>query len=357
MNTLVENTNLKVGIQHGAGYVGRELIRLVRQHPALDLAAVGSKSMAGHALWESHPTMAGTMDMSFSSSVLNNADAFDIIILCAAHGDGAVQVEALLNDGFEGLIIDMSSDLRSSSSKPFEDRFERKHPVPHLLECAAYGLPEIHPVLEGTKLIANPGCFATGIALALHPLRSFDLAVPVGITAMTGASGSGARPKATTHFPDRDGNVRAYSVFAHQHAQEVQECFGADVPFSFIPVSGPWTRGIWGTAHVQLPTGIDAQEVSKAYKNAYDDCPFVRFREDHMPELHHSVGTPFCDIGLTQKGNQIGIVFALDNLLKGAASQAIQNINSALGLDQTSGLIDSSCAPALYKNAAAEMSI
>jgi N-acetyl-gamma-glutamyl-phosphate reductase len=212
-------------------------------------------------------------------------------------------------------------------------------------------------VPEGTKLIANPGCFATGIALAFHPLQSLDLAAPVAITAMTGASGSGARPKVTTHFPDRDGNVRAYSAFAHQHANEVSECLSNTLAFSFIPVSGPWTRGIWGTAQTQLSPGVNPQDVARAFKLAYDDSPFVRFRNGKLPELHYSVGTPFCDIGIAQNGSQLGVVFALDNLMKGAASQAIQNINCALGFDQTIGLIDSSFAPSVNHSYTEEVAV
>ena len=356
----------RVGIEHGAGYVGRELIGLLQQHPALMLATVGSRSMAGKMLSASHPALRGTTDLEFTASILPTSgdpdsghpdsnhpdsnhpdssrpdiDDLDIIVLCAAHGDGASQVATLLEHGFEGVIVDMSCDLRSGSVAAFEDRFSRPHPAANLLQEAVYGLPEIHTVEQGTRLIANPGCFATGIILALNPLNHIKLDGPVAVTAITGASGSGARHQAATHFPDRSGNMRAYNVFEHQHAREVNEHLDGDIAFSFVPVSGPWTRGIWGTALVNLSNSVSPEDVVAAFDHAYSGCPFVRLHKNSLPELHYSVGTPFCDIGIIQSGSQLVIGFALDNLLKGAASQAIQNINCAMGWDEKTGLIGS----------------
>jgi N-acetyl-gamma-glutamyl-phosphate reductase len=165
------------------------------------------------------------------------------------------------------------------------------------------------------------------------------------VTALTGASGSGTRPRATTHFPTRDGNVRAYKVLAHQHLPEVLEVVGSHVGVGFVPVSGPWTRGIWGTAHVRLPDGIDAAEVGAWYAEAYGGQPFVRTWPGELPELRYAVGTPFCDLGWVVQGAHLVVGFALDNLLKGAASQAVQNLNLLHGLPDTAGLVTAAQEP------------
>ena len=187
--------------------------------------------------------------------------------------------------------------------------------------------------------MANPGCFATGLALALWPLSRHLETATVAVTALTGASGSGTRPKAATHFPERDGNVRAYKVLVHQHLPEVQQVVGPGLRIAFVPASGPWTRGIWGTVHVTLPEGITAGEVDEWYATAYDQAPFVRLWPNQLPELRYAVHTPFCDLGWIVRNRALVVGFALDNLLKGAASQAIQNLNLLLGLPQTAGLL------------------
>jgi N-acetyl-gamma-glutamyl-phosphate reductase len=204
-----------------------------------------------------------------------------------------------------------------------------------------YGLPEIFaPYPSGAKYIANPGCFASALSLALWPVASNLKAVSASVTALTGASGSGSRPKETTHFPTRDGNVRAYKVLRHQHLPEVRQILGEQASVSFVPVSGPWTRGIWGTAQIELHDG--AAEVSSWFTSAYGGKPFIRLWEEELPEMRFSVQTPFCDIGWMVQNRHLVIAFALDNLLKGAASQAIQNLNLLLGLPETTGLLPAS---------------
>ena len=323
-----------VAILHGAGYVGRKLIESVLHHPELDLVAVTSRSHAGEALWKAHPHLFSQVDLSFVAN-LSAIEHLDLMFVAAAHSEGALAVGKLLDSGFAGLIVDMSADFRHTDPAVYLSQYQTPHPRPDLLNRAWYGMPELTGAPpKGTKLIANPGCFATAISLALYPLSLEGIGNTVAITARTGASGSGLQAKQTTHFPSRSGNVRAYKVMAHQHEAEIRRMAPA-VSFTFVPVSGPWTSGIWGTAQVEV-AGVNPQEI---YERAYASKPLVRLWPGELPELHWSVNTPFVDIGWIQEGDSLVVGFALDNLMKGAATQAIQNVNLAFGFPETMGLV------------------
>lgn len=317
--------------------MGRELIRLLHGHPLVDLAYVTSHSHANEPLYVAHPAFRGIVPGSFVEE-LPDVD-LDVIFIAAGHGRGAAAVAELLARGYDGRIIDMSADFRLSSRDLYESVYAAEHPLPDLISSFQYGLPEIvGPYPADTKYIANPGCFATAIALALHPLTEVVPSLRASVTAMTGASGSGARASATTHFPDRNGNVRAYRVLSHRHTPEVEQTIGVEGGVHITPVSAPWTHGIWGTASVQVPEAI---EPSTLFNAAYGTSPLIRIHEDGLPELAPVVQSPFCDLGWIKQGDELVIGFALDNLMKGAASQAIQNMNLTFDLDETLGLIPS----------------
>ena len=244
-----------------------------------------------------------------------------------------------LNVALPRFIVDLSADFRFRDTAVYEAWFGFRHPAPELLARFVYGLPEVFaPYPPGTRLIANPGCFATGLSLALYPAAQPLAPLQAAVTALTGASGSGTRPKPTTHFPTREGNVRAYKVLAHQHLPEVLQVLGPAAEVAFVPASGPWTRGIWGTAHLALPDGLDEEDVTGWFERAYAEADAVRLWPGQLPELRYAVGTPFCDLGWIVQGNHLVVGFALDNLLKGAATQAVQNLNLALGLPAMAGL-------------------
>lgn len=336
----MDDTRHTVALLHGAGYVGGELIRLLLTHPLFDLQYVTSRTFAGEPLWKAHPFLRGETELAFSSGHDSDLTGVDAVLIAAEHGQGAEQALKLFKAGFDGYVVDLSADFRFQDASVYDQWFGFAHPAPELLSSYVYGLPEVNaPYPHGTRRIANPGCFATGIALSLlPPARHLDR-LDVTVTALTGASGSGARPKATTHFPTREGNVRAYKVLSHQHLPEVQQLLGRQATISFIPVSGPWTRGIWGTAQIFLPEGIGADDVASWYDGAYQEKPFIRLWPGELPELRYAVNTPFCDIGWMVADRRLVIAFAMDNLLKGAASQAIHNLNLLLGLPETTGLI------------------
>lgn len=331
----------RVALLHGAGYAGRELTGLMLGHPEATLAAVTSRTFARQPVWAAHPTLRGQTDLVFTDPDALDLSGLDAVLIAAEHGKGAEAVLGLLDKGFDGAIVDLSADFRFADPALYETWFGYSHPAPELLDAFVYGLPEIHvPYPDGTKWIANPGCFATAISLALWPLASLSSSLQASVTALTGASGSGTRAKATTHFPTRDGNVRAYKILAHQHLPEIQQTLGPHAQVAFVPVSGPWTCGIWGTAHVTLPGAISDDDIAGWFEKAYGDAACVRLWPGQLPELRFAVGTPFCDVGWVIQDRLLVVGFALDNLLKGAASQAIQNLNQLMGWPETAGLID-----------------
>ncbi|MFV1979768.1 MAG: N-acetyl-gamma-glutamyl-phosphate reductase [Rhodothermia bacterium] len=350
--------NYKVGIVHGAGYVGRELIALVDGHPFLDLALASSDSHAGEAMWRVHPSLRQSTDLSFSAVDVTAVLDLDVVLLAGAHGTSYEIVAELLSSGFAGTIVDLTQDFRYPDATSHLYWTGAAHPYPELLDQFVYGLPEIVPMYGAAgnrkngdngdnggscnRLIANPGCFATAISLALWPVANHLSDLDVHVTAMTGASGAGSKPTATTHFPRRDGNIRAYQALTHRHVGEVLETTDHKLNVAFVPVSGPWTRGIWGTAQATLPDGIDIHEVSTWFESAYEGKPFVRLWNSELPELGYCVNTPYCDLGWTMAGSNLVVTFALDNLLKGAASQAIQNVNLSVNLPEVTGLVSPS---------------
>ena len=349
--SLYPSPPVRVAVLHGAGYAGGELVALLLGHPAVEVVAVTSRSQAGGAVWTTHPRLRGQTDLLYSAPDDLDMSGLDAVFVCAEHGQGAETVRDLRAAGFEGLVVDLSADHRLGDPETYRAVYGLDHPAPSAMREAVYGLAEVNgDRVAGARLVANPGCFATGIALALWPLARAFGGFEAHVTALTGASGSGAQPSATTHYPRRDGNVRAYKVLAHRHLAEVDETLadaggagrsagrgGAAV--HFVPASGPWTRGIWGAAHVTLAAPPPAGGVAEAFEAAYGGRPFVRLWPGELPELLPTVGTPFCDVGWVERGGRLVVGFALDNLLKGAASQAVQNLNLALGLPETMGLL------------------
>ncbi len=333
----------KVAILHGAGYTGGELIRLILHHPVFELDAVTSRSYEGQPVWNAHPSLRGQTDLEFSASESLDLHTIEAILVAAEHGQGATAVQSLLDAGYQGSIVDLSADFRFRDADIYPARFGFEHPAPHLLDHFIYGLSEVSDAdFRAERFIANPGCFATAISLALWPLSNSLTGSDVSVTALTGASGSGVRPKDTTHFPTREGNVRAYKVFTHQHQPEIEQVLGGRLHLRFVPASGPWTRGIWGTALVRLPGNVEESAVTGWYQSAYGHRQLVRLWPGTLPELRFSVNTPYCDLGWAVSGSDLVIGFALDNLLKGAASQAVQNLNLVYGLVEGMGLVPES---------------
>lgn len=328
----------RIGVLHGAGYVGGELIRLLVGHPTASLAVVTSRTFAGEPIAEAHPTLRGQVDLPFTAPDALTPSDLDAVLVAGEHGQSMDLVPSLLDTGLDGPIVDLSADFRFSDATVYPEWFDVTHPAPDLLTEAVYGLPELDEGIGKVALVANPGCYATGITLALAPLAAQDVPFTAHVTALTGASGSGATPSTATHYPTRDGNVRPYKVLAHQHTPEITQSLGPHVTLRFVPASGPWTRGIWGTVQVDWPVPLNAAAVTDWFKDTYDTAPLVRTTAGSLPALQPVVRTPFCDLGWQVQDDTLVVGFALDNLLKGAASQALQNLNRALGRPETAGL-------------------
>lgn len=310
----------KIGIIGGAGYTAGELLRLLVNHPAAEVAFVHSESHAGEPVALTHEGLWGDTDLVFSADA--PLEQADVLFLCGAHGKSAQFWEA--NKMPEGLkVIDLAQDYRDQS------------------EGYVYGLPEWQKakIQDATK-IANPGCFATAIQLALLPLAAKGLLKEaVNVTAITGSTGAGVKPGATTHFSWRNNNLSAYKVFEHQHLLEIcrnlESLQGAKPTINFVPVRGDFARGIFATLHT--PCELSQQEAEELYKNYYKDAPFT-FLFPGQVDLKQVVNTNKCLISLEKHDGELVITSVIDNLLKGAAGQAVQNMNLMLGLEETTGL-------------------
>ena len=314
---------VKVGIIGGAGYTAGELLRLLINHPAVEIGFVHSSSNAGRKLFEIHEGLIGETDLVFSDN--HPLEDIDILFLCSAHG--ASQKFWQENQRPENLkVIDLAQDFRDES------------------EGFVYGLPEVNlERIKNADSIANPGCFATAIQLSLLPLAYAGLLPENGdinITALTGSTGAGVKPAPTTHFSWRSDNISVYKPFTHQHLKEISMTLnklqpGFSSKINFIPMRGDFSRGIF--AVTTLDCSLSQEQVSNLYKNFYSEAPFVVI-SDNPIDLKQVVNTNKALINVLIHEGKLLITCAEDNLLKGASGQAVQNMNIILGLDQTTGL-------------------
>lgn len=314
---------IKAGIIGGAGYTAGELIRLLINHPQVELVFVNSTSNAGNKLTDVHGGLLGETEMTFTDQLPYNE--IDVLFFCTAHGDTKKFLDS--NNVPENLkIIDLSTDYRKESP---EHEF-------------VYGLPELNRErIKKAKRIANPGCFATAIQLALLPLAKAQLLnTEVHVNAITGSTGAGVKPSATSHFSWRENNISVYKAFGHQHLGEIrqslnqlQNSFSEDI--NFIPVRGNFTRGIFASIYLNF-AGTEEDAV-KLYKDFYKDSPFVIIT-DKNPDLKQVVNTNKCVLYVEKHGNKLLILSCIDNLVKGASGQAVHNLNLIFGLEETEGL-------------------
>lgn len=314
---------IKAGIIGGAGYTAGELIRLLINHPQVELVFINSTSNAGNKLTDVHGGLLGETEMTFTDQLPYNE--IDVLFFCTAHGDTKKFLDS--NNVPENLkIIDLSTDYRKESP---EHEF-------------VYGLPELNKErIKKAKRIANPGCFATAIQLALLPLAKAQLLnTEVHVNAITGSTGAGVKPSATSHFSWRENNISVYKAFEHQHLGEIrqslnqlQSSFSEDI--NFIPVRGNFTRGIFASIYLSF-TG-SGEDAVKLYKDFYKDSPFVIIT-DKNPDLKQVINTNKCVLYAEKHGNKLLILSCIDNLVKGASGQAVHNLNLIFGLDETEGL-------------------
>jgi N-acetyl-gamma-glutamyl-phosphate reductase len=317
---------LEVGIIGGAGYTAGELIRLLLNHPETNLNFVYSTSNAGNKIYKVHQDLIGTTALLFTSEI--NPDV-DVLFLCLGHGNSTSFLQKSTFSK-KTKIIDLSTDFRLLVDKNFEGKE------------FVYGLPELQKeTIKKAKYIANPGCFATALQLAILPLAANSLLQhDVHINAVTGATGAGTSLSASTHFTYRDNNFSHYKAFNHQHLGEINQTvnqlqanFNSEI--NFVPNRGNFSRGIFATSYTKFDGSI--QEAIKMYQAYYKEATFTFISEEEI-HLKQVVNTNKCLLHLEKHGNKLLITSTIDNLLKGASGQAVQNLNLMYGFDETLGL-------------------
>ena len=338
---------MDVAILGATGYAGCELVRLLGLHPAVEIRFVSSESHAGKSFDRVHPQFYRTCELELEPLDPDSIpDAVELVFCALPHGRPAGVVPLLLQAGKK--VIDLSADFRLLDPALYESWYSRVHPAPELLGRAIYGLPEINgESLYGAALIANPGCFPTAALLALAPLAGSGQVdwSSVVVDAKTGVSGAGRTPQQRFHFPECTENLQAYRVGRHQHTPEIEQLLsslsGEAVQVTFTPHLVPMARGIFCTTYLRLRRRMSLEELDHIYRQYYRGRPFVRvLPQPRLPETRLVRGSNFCDLGvcLDEHSGRVIILSAIDNLVKGAAGQAVQNMNLMLGLPEETGL-------------------
>lgn len=312
---------IKVGIIGGAGYTAGELIRILINHPNVELAFVHSTSNAGNKLYSVHEGLFGETEQEFAAEY--DLNAVDVVFMCSGHGK-STEFWAQNPRPEKLKVVDLAQDYRDES-------------------CGyVYGLPECNrDRIKGCSLLANPGCFATAIQLGLMPLAANGLLTSeVSVTGITGSTGAGVKPGATSHFSWRNNNISVYKAFEHQHLIEIKYNLGmvqgsAVADINFVPVRGDFARGIFVMSHLDCALSID--EVTKLYKDYYANAAFT-FVMDSNPDLKQVVNTNKAIVHVEKHGGKLMVLSMIDNLLKGASGQAVQNMNLMFGLPENAGL-------------------
>lgn len=336
---------INIGILGATSYTGIELVRMLARHPAVAIAFVSSRSNPGERFSAIFPEAAGIFDSVLVPPGETYGAAVDCVFSCLPHAVSADLLMPFINKGTR--VIDLSADFRIQDPDVYEKWYKHKHPAVHLLEKAVYGLPEINRKrIASARIVANPGCYATSVLLPLLPLYARKAASISGVIAdsKSGVSGAGRTLKLSSHFVEANENFSAYSVGrSHRHTpemeQELSAAAGRKITLTFSPHLLPVNRGILSTLY--LTTTLSAEECSGTVKTAYAGEPFIRVRDaGDLPNVHGVAHTNFCDIAFTagKDGCPVIAISTIDNLIKGASGQAVQNMNIMFDLPETDGL-------------------
>lgn len=337
---------IKVSIVGGSGYTGGELTRILWFHPHVEIKQITSERFAGKYIFKAHPNLRKISQIKFCK--LSELEACDVLFLCLPHGQAMENIQQFQN--IAPRIIDLSSDFRLRSSTDYEIWYQHQHPKPELLGKFIYGIPELHrDEMKDSNFVSSAGCNATATILALYPFFKNDL-VELNNTVVevkVGSSEGGNMATAASHHPERSGCVRSYMPTQHRHlAEMLQELsFGKKIQIHFSATSIDMVRGVLATCHVFLQADLEEKDIWKLYRQEYGDEPFIRIVKDsdgifRYPEPKLLIGSNFCDIGFQkdETSNRVVVISALDNLMKGAAGQAVQAFNIMHGFEETTGL-------------------
>ncbi len=327
----------------GSGYGGSELLRLLLFHPNTEITFVTANEQAGKCVSEVHKNLLGLTDLVFRSATEDGSelDDLDCIFLALPHGQSMDLVPHLPE---KVKVIDLSGDFRLRDQAVFERHYGRPHTAMKSQGEFVYGLTETNrEAIRGARFIANPGCFATATLLGLAPLVGNGLVSGrVIVDTKTGSSGSGAKAAANTHHPQRMNSFYAYKPFTHQHVPEIEQELESvgdwNSELVFMTHSLPVSRGIFSSIYVEAKQDLTEEQLRSIFAEFYRDSFFVRLVKG-SPDINWVKTTNFCDLGFATRGNQVVVFSAIDNLVKGAAGQAVQNMNLMFGLDETTGLM------------------
>ena len=338
---------IKAAIIGASGYTGAELIRLLNGHPQAAVFMATSRTCAGQKVSDLYPELFGITDLKYVEYSQNDAAKADIVFVALPHGEAMAVVAELYGKGPR--IIDLSGDFRLADAVDYEKWYGQKHVKPELLSEAVYGLPELYAKKIGdADLVSNPGCYPTSVLLALTPALKATMIKPdsIVISSLSGISGAGRQANENTHFSARSDSVIAYKTGGvHQHIPEM-ECYLSEaaalpVKVSFTPHLGPFSRGIYSTVYADINKTVEDSEARETYVAFYRTAPFVKIMPaGEMPEMKAVLGSNYCHLGVAvdARTSRLTVCSAIDNLVKGAAGQAIQNMNIMLGLPEETGL-------------------
>ncbi|MHA1595022.1 MAG: N-acetyl-gamma-glutamyl-phosphate reductase [Candidatus Baldrarchaeia archaeon] len=346
---------MRVGVIGGRGYVGGELLRLLLLHPYVEISCVTSRKAAGEFVYREHPNLRKLTSLKFEDVNLSRiGDKCDVVFTAVPHGAAMDLVHELYEMGLK--VIDLSADFRLKNPEAYKIWYGFEHKYPDLLEKSVYGLPELHrDEIKRAKIVANPGCMACPSILALFPLvKELDVDLfRIVVDCKEGSSAGGVEVSRSSHHPERSNVVRPYKVTGHRHTAEIEQelsaVMGKDVKISMSAHAVDMVRGVLATCHVFLrenSTIEDERVLWRIYRKYFSNEPFIRLVKEkkgiyRLPDPKAVVGTNFCDIGFEyeDRTRRIVALAAVDNLVKGAAGQAIQNMNIMCGIDETTGLM------------------
>jgi N-acetyl-gamma-glutamyl-phosphate reductase len=334
---------IKVGIVGGTGYTGIELLRIIAQHPECELVAITSRKEAGTGVAELFPSLRGAVDIAYSDPAKTDLARCEVVFFATPNAVAMGEAKALLESGVR--VVDLSADFRIKDVAEWEKWYKVKHAAPELLSQAAYGLPEVNrEKIRGARLVANPGCYPTAVQLGLLPLVEAG-AVDIGhliADAKSGVSGAGKRTEEHLLFSEASDNFKAYGVSGHRHWPEIRQgldaAAGRNVGLTFVPHLVPMIRGIHATLYARVTKSVDFQRI---YENRYGNEPFVDVLPGGSePDTRSVRAANTCRIAIHRplNGDTLVVISVIDNLVKGASGQAVQNMNIMFGLDETLGL-------------------
>ncbi len=343
----MQSSKIKVGIVGGTGYTGVELLRLLALHPQVEMTAITSRGDAGLPVADMFPSLRGLVNLVFTDPATANLNACDVVFFATPHGVAMSQTPALLAAGVK--VIDLAADFRLQDVAVFEQWYKMPHSCANILKDAVYGIPELYrEQVKHAKVIGNPGCYPTTVLLGLAPLLEqglIDLSVPVIADAKSGVSGAGRKAEVASLFAEASDNMKAYGVAGHRHHPEIHaeltKLAGEQLQFIFVPHLVPMIRGMLSTIYVKLSTKANGLDLQALYEKRYENEQFVDvLPAGNLPETRSVRGANQLRIALHKQADTgyLTIIVVQDNLVKGAAGQAVQNMNIMFGIAENAGL-------------------